>query len=326
MDKMRVNRLFFGLIFIFCGLSGCAEETYFIDPNDKYQVIPLSMDGADCVAGDVCRNAFLEDRDFYRAPFEGNLMSDDAYEHGYFGYIDAGCHEIRSSKGSADVDVIGVRAKVGTPIQVNVVTASQNNRLNPVVYLLSDRGEDLIYSTNPGRSGAASMWFLAPTNPFYLSIEAGENYSIHSPTCEDGVTYRGGEAYGYAAKIVTLDRGELVSSFGVISNAKVHYQKMPSSGRAQYFKAKVGEGKSLSVALESSLGYPVMSPIDRSAGAYVWTKAGTALSKTFDESTRRGEIVIGAEQADEGGYLWFVVTDYQAGSGYTYSIKVTPEP
>lgn len=306
---------------------GCAEIGNHIDPNDGYQVIGSNYDGADCVEGDICENGFKPGRDIYKAPFKGNRMSDSAFPNGYFGYIDANCHSIRSQKGRADVDIVGFDVEPGTPMRVMVLNATRKSPLSPVIYLLSSTGADLIFSA-ASSANSTGLEFLAPTSRFYISVESSDNDDANgSASCEPGITHHGGDSYGYAVTVETIAEKELVDSFGEISNPKEYHIKMnSSSGHAHYYKAKVAEGKDLSVEIKTpaSMVTPTIAPIDRRSG-YDWTLTGDALKNTFDVATNTARAKVSAEYADDEGYLWFAVSDFDANTSYRHTITVAPD-
>ncbi len=312
----------------FSAMFGCAEQSHHIDPNEGYQVVSFEYDGADCIAGDVCVNAFNEERDIYKTPFEGNRSGDERYRSGYFGYIDDGCHSIRSNASRADIDVIGVDVMPGAALRVAVSSASMQSTLNPVAYLLDSAGKDLLFSMNAGNAIDAKLSFLAPTERFYITVESGANEASGSAqACVDGQTHRGGERYGYAVVIEPISDTELIKSFGEISNAKEYRTKFGgSAGTALYYKAKVPDGMDLRVDLQTSSinAYPTISPINRKDW-YRWVYAGDVLKSTFDPSALTATATVSSDYADDEGYLWFAISDFNAGKGYNFKLTVTPQ-
>lgn len=328
MKTIHDNRtLCAGLVFCL-GCLGCAEQNNLIDPNDGYQVIAAEYDAADCVENDICDNVFNPERDIFKAPFQGNRSSNATYPLGYFGYIDDECHSIRSHSGQPDVDIVGFDVTPGTPLRIVVSNASVNSPLSPVAYLLASTGADLMFSAKQGDSNATELRFLAPTSRFYISVESSDNApSNGSIPCEPGKTHNGGSSYGYAVSVENLSQSDLVDSFGTISNKKEYRTKMGKiPGVAHYYKAKIEEGKKLNVDIKTSEvnALPTVSPIDCRQG-FDWTLSGSALEKTYDASTKTANTTVSPEFADSDGYLWFVVSDFNANADYRYTVTVNPD-
>lgn len=321
--------------------AGCADDPVDLDPKDGYQLRALPSDDGDCVENDrlQCDTPVEATQDPYFGEFEGNLCEVPAsqkskYQNGYYGYIDARCHKIRKLDQfheiaqeieASDIDYIVVEAEPGTPLEVTCTNSGPKGKLVPVLILRDEAGYDLVFSTTNDIS--TSLKFMAPSKKFYVTVQDAGNYDLEPTvqTCKDGETYRGGESYGYSLYISRLEKSP-VESFGKVTIKKSATDFFDMSGTVHYYRAKVEDGQGLKVSVTPQglldTAKPVVSPIQRQEGKYVWTLIGSDLEKTYNAGSAKTEISPSLRDAE--GFLWFAVSEYNGKSGYSYEVIVEP--
>lgn len=298
-----------------------------------------SKDAADCVIGGKCPNE-ADEADAYQGSFEGNTASSQNNSPGYVGVIDRKCHTLKEALNEelvgGDVDIIPINAEPGTPIKVEAYRVL-GSRIQPVLYLRSKMGGNLIYSL-PDKNGFTSMSFLAPDDLFYISVEEKDNLDIdYASRCYDS-DVTGGEKYQY---VLTVDRD---SAFNVVtigtfdSDVIPEPQHFSASGQSHYYKFSGSKNKKVIVTVQplpkSPLSaIPVVSPLSKNAmdgtSSYSWVLYG----KSLKSSTSRDEHYLNftkiefsseyGECDDDNCQYMIAVTDYEGNYDYDYQLSIS---
>ncbi|MBQ9395877.1 MAG: hypothetical protein IJU23_10250 [Proteobacteria bacterium] len=294
-----------------------------------------SKDTADCIIDGDCDNE-ADESDAYQGSFDGNTSSTQTSSPGYIGVIDRQCHTLNASQVGGDVDILPIKSEPGKPLKIDVYGA-QDSKIQPVLYLKSKSGGNLIYSL-PEKTGFASLSFLAPDDLFYVSIEEKSNLEKdYKSKCDDS-SVTGGSKYQYILN-VTLEPTLSINNIGRFAGSVNPLpQEFTASGQSHYYMFSAKEDKTLTVTVQplpnSPINaMPVLSPLSKNApegtSIYSWVLYGGSLKSggTVDENSRFfTKIEFTSEYGEcENGYCQYivVVTDYEGHYGYSYQLSIS---
>ena len=219
-----------------CLLWGCATEPD-VGPYDycaagDYQNCDVIRDAGDWIKSEGCDNP-VNTEDIYLGRIGENIQGSQGTlmggknlaagagsgNDGYVGEIDNSCHKqgmrgVTQYSGS-DLDYIRVEVAPGTALRVMAERAF-NSATSPVLYLYDDGGNELM-TGRADDGGTAYIDLIAPTNPFYVSVEEWKNYNYNRKLVCEPTQLAGGHDYRYVLKITDVQGSDISDKLGLLS-------------------------------------------------------------------------------------------------------------
>ena len=221
-----------------CLFWGCATEPdsgpYDYCAAGDYQNCDVIRDAGDWVKSEGCDNPVTM-ADIYLGRIgseamdaQGNILRGGKNlaagagtgNDGYIGEIDNRCHQQGMKDGTtlvsgSDLDFIQIDVTPGTALRVSAERAF-NSATSPVLYLYGEGGSELM-TARADDGGTAYIDLIAPSNPFYVSVEEWKNYNYNRKLVCEPTQLSGGHEYRYVLKVTDVQSSDISDKLGLLS-------------------------------------------------------------------------------------------------------------